>query len=101
MATMLRAEKILVPARVAFGNLLGCMADPWLLTDPSATGVLAAVLSNGTVGVQRMRASHRAHAGGVMVDKHASENEAVREQVSDFIVGTNPQLAMPSMVAIV
>ena len=42
---MLRAEKILVPARVAFGNLLGCMADPWLLTDPSATGVLAAVLS--------------------------------------------------------
>ena len=98
---MLRAEKILVPARVAFGNLLGCMADPRLLTDPSATGVLAAVLSNGTVGVQRMRASHRAHAGGVMVDKHASENEAVREQVSDFIVGTNPQLAMPSMVAIV
>ena len=101
MATMLRAEKILVPAREAFGNLLGCMVNPCLLTDPSATGVLAAVLSNGTVGVQRMRASHRAHAGGVMVDKHASENEAVREQVSDFIVGTNPQLAMPSMVAIV
>lgn len=101
MATMLRAEKILVPAREAFGNLLGCMANPCLLTDPSAIGVLVASADvhdvRGPLSALNPELCAHAFAGGVMVDEIASENEAL--QVSDFIAGTNHHSAMLSMVA--
>jgi hypothetical protein len=103
MATMLRAEKILVPAREAFGNLLGCMVNPCLLTDPSAIGVLVASADvhdvRGPLSALNPELCAHAFAGGVMVDEIASENEAL--QVSDFIAGTNHHSAMLSMVAIV
>ena len=97
MATMLRAEKILVPAREAFGNLLGCMVNP--CPDPSAIGVLVASADVHDVRDPLSALNPDAFAGGVMVDEIASENEAL--QVSDFIAGTNQHSAMLSMVAIV